>query len=172
METSHLGSYDAPNEHGFIAPLRTMHVTAGYGDRIYHSNPHMGTDLRGSIGTPIFAVAAGKIRYVDERINTSRGKWIVLEHATTKDRSFYQHNSRNLVVENQDVVQGQIIALAGNTGQVISSRGDGSHLHFELLKNTDNKLQGENKSFEDYRQPKYHVDPKDYIPGVYWVRTE
>jgi murein DD-endopeptidase MepM/ murein hydrolase activator NlpD len=171
IKTSHMGSYDEPNGEGFIAPLDNMYVTAGYGDTIHHSKWHRGTDLRGAQGTPIFAIASGKILYVKEiqkNVNRegegARGNWIVLEHDNTKDRSFYQHNDRNLVVEGQKVVQGQIIATVGDTGSP-----NQNHLHIELLKNSGNKLKDEEKDFEDFTTPIYHLDPIGHIPEIYRI---
>jgi murein DD-endopeptidase MepM/ murein hydrolase activator NlpD len=167
MNTSQMGSYEEPNERGFIAPLAYMYVTAGYGDTLHHKRWHRGTDLRGAAGTPIFAIASGEIKYIEEVPPTEdegRGNWIVLEHSDTKDRSFYQHNDRNLVVVGQQVVQGQVVATVGDTGA-----SDGDHLHIELLINRDGGLEGEDWNFEDYNTPKFHEDPVDVIPGVYSV---
>jgi murein DD-endopeptidase MepM/ murein hydrolase activator NlpD len=168
IKTSRMGSYDEPNEHGFIAPLAFppgrdyLTVEAGYKDTLHHTL-HMGTDLSAGMETPIFAVKKGKVVHIqkDPGKETLRGNWIVVKHEGGQ-RTFYQHNDRNLVVVGQQVVQGQIIATMGSTGD-----STGAHLHIELLVNVNEDGPG---SFQDYDEAgKYHEDPRYKIPGIYRI---
>lgn len=107
----------------FAWPLKTVQVTSTFGKR--GDDRHEGVDLRASIGTPVYAAAAGRVIYSDQRIK-GYGKMVVLRHG--KDLStVYAHNSRLMVRKGQIVDKGQRIALSGNTG-----RSSGPHLHFEV----------------------------------------
>ena len=88
---------------------------------------HPGLDIRANLNTPIFAAADGRVVTVEE--NAIYGRTIVLEH-TENLTSKYAHLSQIRVKQGQQVTQGQLIGLSGDTGKVT-----GPHLHFELRKN-------------------------------------
>lgn len=74
------------------------------------------------------------------------GNWIKIDHSNGI-KTVYMHNSELLVTKGQQVKQGDIIALSGNTG--ISS---GPHLHFGV------EVNGE------YVNPRDYVDPNNPRP--------
>ncbi|HYF06337.1 MAG TPA: M23 family metallopeptidase, partial [Acetobacteraceae bacterium] len=76
------------------------------------------------VGTPILAVAAGKVTLADEFFFF--GKLIVLDHGHGVN-SLYAHLSAMDVAEGAEVAQGQRIGALGATGRVT-----GPHLHFSL----------------------------------------
>lgn len=79
------------------------------------------------VGTPLYAVKAGRISYVDS-VNNQDGMGLRL---TAGSEDFlYWHVSSIAVSPGQTVSQGQVIALSGNTGY-----STGPHLHFELKVN-------------------------------------
>jgi murein DD-endopeptidase MepM/ murein hydrolase activator NlpD len=86
---------------------------------------HCGVDIANAEGTPITAVADGKVVFAGED-EFGLGRAIQIEHEQGI-YSVYGHNSTLLVSVGQDIKQGQTIALMGNTGN-----SNGSHLHFEL----------------------------------------
>ena len=106
----------------YIMPARGV-LTSGYGRR--WGRMHKGIDIAAPVGTPIFAAAPGVVVYA--RWNSGGyGNLIDIQHP---DGSLtrYGHNSRLLVVEGQQVNQGEAIALMGSSG-----RSTGPHLHFEI----------------------------------------
>jgi murein DD-endopeptidase MepM/ murein hydrolase activator NlpD len=102
-------------------------VTSPYGQR---TNPitgkgvedHKGVDLAMPVGTPLRAVADGKIVAVKE--NPVAGKYITLRDANETEYS-YSHLSSQDVIQGQEVKRGDLIGKSGNTG-----RSTKPHLHF------------------------------------------
>ncbi len=87
---------------------------------------HTGIDLALPNGSPISAVAPGKVIY--SGMSKSYGNMVVLDHGhgiVTR----YAHNLTNLVSVGDTVQAGQEIARVGSTG-----RSTGPHLHFEVMR--------------------------------------
>lgn len=85
---------------------------------------HGGLDLRAREGTPIYAVADGRV--VQSGSGGAYGNVIIVDHGAEL-ASLYGHNRVNLVREGDPVRRGEVIALVGRTGNAT-----GDHLHFEL----------------------------------------
>ncbi|MDO8510455.1 MAG: peptidoglycan DD-metalloendopeptidase family protein [bacterium] len=86
-----------------------------------------GIDIGTSAGTPVLASAAGHVIVSrGSGWNGGYGLYIVISHANGT-QTLYAHNSKNIVVPGQQVVQGQVIGYVGNTG-----KSTGPHLHFEV----------------------------------------
>jgi len=85
---------------------------------------HAGTDIAAPAGTPIHAVAAGKV--IESGVKSGYGNNVVIE---TEDgrQMLYAHNNRNFVQVGDQVSSGQQIAEVGSTG-----RATGPHVHFEV----------------------------------------
>lgn len=92
---------------------------------------HAGVDIANSIGTPILAVADGKV--IDAGPASGFGMWVRLQHADGTI-TVYGHIDSATVTVGQDVMAGDQIARMGNRGF-----STGPHLHFEV------HLPGENK---------------------------
>lgn len=107
------------------APLDRMRVTSDFGRR--NGDFHEGVDLKARIGTPVYAVDRGKVIYAGTRIS-GYGKMVVIKHASGL-ATIYAHNSKLYVKTGESVLQGNRIALSGNTG-----RSSGPHVHFEVRK--------------------------------------
>ncbi|MFT5195140.1 MAG: murein DD-endopeptidase MepM/ murein hydrolase activator NlpD [Cellvibrionaceae bacterium] len=107
----------------------TSTVSAGYGDgRSYNDGPvtvfHSGIDFEGTIGTPIYSPAEGKIVFVGPL--ELRGNAIIIDHGMGVMTAYYHLASFD--VELGDVVEArQKIADGGNTGL-----STGPHLHWDL----------------------------------------
>jgi len=108
----------------FIRPINSI-VGRGF----MPENGHLGIDYLVKEGTPIHAPEDGTIIFADYTIEN--GNEIIIQH---KDNyiTIYLHCSAILKTVRQEVVQGEIIALSGNTGTNTS----GAHLHFEIWKNS------------------------------------
>ncbi|MCX8069064.1 MAG: M23 family metallopeptidase [Thermodesulfovibrionales bacterium] len=88
---------------------------------------HQGIDISAPKGTEIYATADGIVSY--SGWGKGNGNMIMIEHGMGF-RTLYAHNSKNLVNEGQRVKRGDLIALAGATGNAT-----GSHLHYEIWLN-------------------------------------
>lgn len=88
---------------------------------------HNGVDFHADKGTAVVAAAAGTV--VVSRSggwNGGYGQYIVIKHSNGT-QTLYAHLSSNIVSEGQEVFQGRLIALSGDTGKSF-----GPHLHFEV----------------------------------------
>ncbi len=118
---------DTPSEfkidlRDFTMPVKG-HVTSNFGRR-GSRRYHYGIDIKAQTGDTLYAAFDGKIRV--KRYNRGGyGYYIVIRHINGLE-TVYGHLSKFLVEENDFVMSGDPIGLAGNTG-----RSFGSHLHFE-----------------------------------------
>lgn len=84
-------------------------------------------DLGCPIGTPIYAAASGSIIVADgEGYNGGYGKYVVIQHPNGT-QTLYSHMSSITVSPGQNVNQGDVIGVVGNTGH-----STGPHLHWEV----------------------------------------
>jgi murein DD-endopeptidase MepM/ murein hydrolase activator NlpD len=104
-------------------------ITSGVG---WRSHPvlgsqrfHSGTDIGAPEGTPILAVADGKVTGADSM--GGYGLAVVIEHNNGTLETLYGHMSEILVRPGEWVQQGTIIGRVGSTGL-----STGPHLHFEV----------------------------------------
>lgn len=88
---------------------------------------HMGIDFVIKTGTPVFAAANGYVIFSD--YTTKDGYMIILNH-NNGYITVYKHCSVLLKRVRETVLQGETIALSGNTGEIST----GPHLHFEIWK--------------------------------------
>lgn len=120
----------------FQWPLpRDYTITSPFG---YREDPitgqtsfHSGTDIAAPEATPILAVADGIVVDANDidPWGESYGYYVKIQHNETYE-TLYAHCLAVFVVEGQEVQQGEVIALVGNTGN-----STGSHLHFEVREN-------------------------------------
>jgi TP901 family phage tail tape measure protein len=119
-------------------PLATMHVNTPYGKRgAWAAGYHTGTDLRGTTGTPIHAVAPGRVVFVGW--GGAYGNFTKLDHgkdgAGRNVQSWYAHQSAQNVRRGEVVDGGEQIGKVGYTGRVFPKGPGGSHLHLEIRLN-------------------------------------
>ncbi len=89
---------------------------------------HMGIDIVVKTGTPVYAAASGYVIFADYTVRD--GYMMIIGHADGYI-TVYKHCSQLLRKPRDIVLEGQIIALSGNTGKITT----GPHLHFEIWKN-------------------------------------
>lgn len=97
-------------------------VSSRFGPR--DGRMHEGIDIAVPHGTPVRAVAAGRVTYADWA--GSYGILVTIDHGGGIETR-YAHNSRVLVRPGDYVQAGQVVARSGSTG-----RSTGPHVHFEL----------------------------------------
>lgn len=89
---------------------------------------HFGLDYVVKSGTPVYSSGNGYVLFAD--YTTKDGYTIIVSHPESFI-SFYKHCSVLIKKERENVLQGELIALSGNSGEITT----GPHLHFELWKN-------------------------------------
>jgi murein DD-endopeptidase MepM/ murein hydrolase activator NlpD len=112
----------------FIYPLATpAPLSSPFGWRVHpitgNRRFHAGQDLAAPSGTPIVAVANGRV--VVANWHGGYGKTVVIEH-NGRLQTLYGHMSEIFVQEGQEIKQGTVIGQVGSTGA-----STGPHLHFE-----------------------------------------
>ncbi len=133
---------------GFIWPVPSKYVTAGFHDPTYPFRryfEHSAIDIRAKQGTSIKAIGSG---YVTKARDAGLGySYISIIHADGLS-SVYGHLSCILVKEDEYVVQGQVIGCTGGTPGTPGAGNltTGPHLHLEI------RLNG------------IPVNPLDYLP--------
>ena len=90
---------------------------------------HLGIDIAAVEGTPIVAADAGVVTMAQGGWNYGYGNVVMIDHGNGYI-TLYGHLSQINVVPCQGVYAGQLIGLAGNTGNSF-----GAHLHFEVRLN-------------------------------------
>ena len=92
----------------------------------YYKRSHLGVDIAGPVGTPIYAADDGVVTFSSWN-NGGYGRMVIIDHGNGL-HTRYAHASRNLVQNGDVVKRGDVIQLMGSTG-----RSTGSHIHFEVL---------------------------------------
>jgi murein DD-endopeptidase MepM/ murein hydrolase activator NlpD len=90
---------------------------------------HLGIDIAAGLGAPVWAADAGVVTIAQGGWNGGYGNVVMIDHGNGWI-TVYGHLSQINVVPCQGVAQGQVIGLAGSTGN-----STGPHLHFETRLN-------------------------------------
>ena len=104
-------------------------ITSEFGPRIFMGRKefHTGIDIGVWYRTPVKATKRGKVTFAGWKA----GYGLMVEIAHEMGYStIYAHNSYLLVKKGDEVREGQVIALSGDTGKT-----DGPHLHYEIRLN-------------------------------------
>lgn len=128
---------------------------------------HEGIDIACDIGSPIMAAADGKVvevrtedNNIDSILKTGYGISVIIEHPNGL-RTVYSNLAETTTDDDGNVVSaikvktgdtvkcGDVIGYSGDTAQREMVSIEGSHIHFEVLKNVNGEYQT--------------VSPKDYI---------
>lgn len=139
-------------------PTEFRVITQDFGARPHVYAPfglpgHDGIDIRARMGSSIFSVAAGTVDEIDEGRNL--GNYVRVRHIDSFQTT-YAHLSDVSVSVNQTVAAGDLLGLAGATGNA-----HGAHLHLALKK--------EGTTFENW--PYNLIDPTPFLlPLLNWVR--
>lgn len=110
---------------GMVCPTRDFWIGDGFGaDR--GNRKHMGIDLGGDRGLPIYAVEDGRI---DRTKKQDNGSLQIVMRGVSGSKFYYGHMDEVHVKGGQRVEAGEVIGTMGDTG----SPG-AVHLHFEYWK--------------------------------------
>ncbi len=109
------------------APVSNVQISSGFG---YRADPftgarefHVGIDLRGPIGTPVYATAPGRVSFAG--VETGYGLIVEIDHGYGLSTR-YSHLDKILVHVGDVIGLHQTIGLLGNTGW-----STGPHLLYE-----------------------------------------
>ena len=121
------------NSYRFIMPLKHPRITSRFSYKRWHPilhryRPHLGTDFGAKRGTPLYAIASGKVIYAGWM--RGYGKVVKIKHRGGYV-SLYAHMSRIKTRVGRYVKQGQVIGAVGSTG-----RSTGPHLHLGIYHNS------------------------------------
>jgi len=115
----------------FLAtPLRFSRISSGFGKRRHpilgYTRKHQGVDYAAPRGTPVWAMASGKIKFAGRK--GPNGNLVVIDHGQ-RLLSYYAHlhSIHKGIKRGVKVKQKQLIGTVGSTG-----RSTGPHLHFGL----------------------------------------
>ncbi len=109
-------------------PTNHILISSGFGE-VRGSKIHKAIDFAAPSGRPIYATADGVVSKAGW--GTGYGMVTIIDHEHIGHyETVYAHMSRSYVKEGQEVRQGQLIGLVGNTG-----RSTGPHLHYEIREN-------------------------------------
>ncbi|MFJ2621225.1 peptidoglycan DD-metalloendopeptidase family protein [Glutamicibacter sp. NPDC087344] len=125
-------------------PVTTRRISSPYGWRANPTGPgnqiHIGQDYPISCGSPVYASEAGTVTVSGWAGHS--GMRVTIDHGSNVQTG-YSHNSKLVAKVGQEVKQGELIALAGTTGN-----STGCHVHFEVI------VDG-----------RWH-DPRNYLPTI------
>jgi murein DD-endopeptidase MepM/ murein hydrolase activator NlpD len=129
--TSEIGGHacsGGPVGSGFIWPTSGPHTLSGndYGPG------HLGIDISATEGTPVLSASAGVVVIAQGGYNYGYGNFVEIDHGNGY-ATIYAHLSQINVSVCQGVAAGELVGLAGSTGN-----STGSHLHFEVRKGGTN----------------------------------
>lgn len=120
----------AQSSTGFLRPVN-YRINSKFGMRKHPilgtMKMHTGVDFAAPKGTPIRAAKDGLVIFADTK--GGYGETIIIKH-DQKYMTLYGHASKLIAHVGQEVRQGDVIALVGDTG-----RSTGPHLHFEVFEN-------------------------------------
>jgi hypothetical protein len=135
-----------------MAPVQNRTISSGYGWRVHpidHVDKfHDGIDFAVPIGTPVMAIASGRIIY--QGWLAGYGNAVVIDHGSGYS-SLYGHLNGFLGRPGGYVPMGAAIATSGNTG-----KSTGAHLHLNV------RAGGDGRSITSG----YNIDPRSFIQGL------
>ena len=128
----------APSPHDDVSPAQTAYdsgslsfawpvrgrVIADFGSTATGER-NDGINIATQLGTPIHAAAAGQVSYAGNELK-GYGNLVLIRHSDNYVTA-YAHAERLIVARGDNVVQGQVIGYAGDTGDVTEPQ-----LHFEI----------------------------------------
>ncbi len=154
-------------------PLDSVYVTQLFGKtvdskRLYASGSHSGVDFRAAVGTPVRAMADGKVLGIGDTDQTcpgaSFGKFVFIEYNNGLSSAF-GHLSLIKSQEGNFVKRGDIVGYSGATGHVT-----GPHLHVSLYASQGVKMTSKPSAACDGRIYRIPAAPSNgYLDAMYYL---
>ncbi|AZZ96439.1 M23/M56 family metallopeptidase [Pseudoalteromonas sp. R3] len=111
-------------------PMSDYEISAHFGhvSAFRNHKPHGGLDLVAAKGTPLGALATGKVLVADDTsLAANYGKTVLIQHSNGY-QSLYAHLDSIAVQPGEWVSAGEVVGTLGDSGRVT-----GAHLHLEIL---------------------------------------
>lgn len=105
-------------------------VTSNFAAHTRRGSP--GLDIDGRKGDPVELPASGRV--IDAGYNSRAGNFVIVDHGNGVVSS-YSHLDKRYVTRGDTITAGSQLGTVGNTGNVRSRGGDGSHLHYRVKVN-------------------------------------
>jgi len=105
-----------------------------YSETLKEWTTHLGMDIKAERATVVKSAADGKVKYIKN--DPRYGLTIIIEHSNGFETRYANLLTTEFVSEGEDVKAGQTIGTVGDSA--IYEIVDESHLHFELLKDSEN----------------------------------
>ena len=145
------------NSSDWIMPIEGGYISSPYGNRKSPgdgaSTFHSGIDIAVPVGTPVKAIADGKVKIASGGIK-GYGNAVYIDHGNLNGKrieSEYGHVSEFCVKPGQKVKKGQIIAFSGGEkGAPGSGVSQGPHLHLTIREYDNTTLKGKSVSPDKY----------------------
>ena len=141
-------------ENGFRFPVNGGRISWGYG------GGHKGVDITRGCGTPIYAIAPGRVYYVGNGLDNYGAYMVLIVHNVNGRLVFsqYAHVQPGIpVYVGQSVDTNTVVAYMGSTGY-----STGCHLHLEMSRDYGWAYNG------TYSQYVNHItSPWNYVPSPY-----
>lgn len=141
-------------ENGFRFPVNGGRISWGYG------GGHKGVDITRGCGTPIYAIAPGRVYYVGNGLDNYGAYMVLVVHNVNGQLVFsqYAHVQPGIpVYVGQSVDTNTIVAYMGSTGY-----STGCHLHLEMSRNYGWAYNG---TYHQYVNS--IISPWLYVPSPY-----
>ena len=141
-------------ENGFRFPVNGGRISWGYG------GGHKGVDITRGCGTPIYAIAPGRVYYVGNGLDNYGAYMVLIVHNVNGQLVFsqYAHVQPGIpVYVGQSVDTNTIVAYMGSTGY-----STGCHLHLEMSRNYGWAYNG-----TYYQYTNNIISPWLYVPSPY-----
>ena len=104
-----------------------------YSETLKEWTTHLGVDIKAERATVVKAAADGKVKYIKN--DPRYGLTIIIEHSNGFETRYANLLTTEFVSEGEEVKAGQTIGTVGDSA--IYEIVDESHLHFEILKNSE-----------------------------------
>lgn len=105
-----------------------------YSETLKEWTTHLGVDIKAERATVVKAAADGRVKYIKN--DPRYGLTIIIEHSNGFETRYANLLTTEFVSEGEEVKAGQTIGTVGDSA--IYEIVDESHLHFEILKNSEN----------------------------------
>jgi murein DD-endopeptidase MepM/ murein hydrolase activator NlpD len=126
-----------------------------------NGNVHTGLDILAKKGSPALAVKNATVHATG--YDDGAGYYVILD-LENGPPVVYQHLDKIGVKEGQQINLGDEVGKVGNTGRVISSTGDGTHLHFEVNAPGDFGIASHTETVAQVESET--DDPLDFLPTL------
>ena len=144
----------------YTKPIKTTRYGYRFSEPTHYNSFHLGLDLMAKTGTPIFAPDDGEVVWIG--YGKQGGKQMHFLGVSGALHRFLHLDSYAGVHRGQKLLEGEIVAISGNTGALSTIE----HLHFDISKN--GKLELDNlDNFIDPLEWLKQNKMKTWYTGIY-----